>query len=150
MEFVACVSQIKSGFLCLPSVSLFSKVGLGIGNFNKHPTRSSNAVGKLAKNTAVISFHFQTFKSQSFQQAKRSNTFSTLLFMLGITKGANRGYIIPQMAHEHRNNQTILWNFPTRTCGEIDTVLQIIFVLKEVRKVCWPLHMIALHPEQAL
>ena len=66
-------------------------------------------------------FTFRPSNPRAFSKQKYQTRFSTLLFLLGITKGANRGYIIPQMAHEHRNNQTIIWNFPTRTCGEIDT-----------------------------
>lgn len=77
-----CVSLIKIGFLCLLSVIVF-KGGLGIGNFNKHPTISSNAVGKLAKTQQWSHFTFRSSHPRAFSK----------LFILGITKGANRGHI---------------------------------------------------------
>lgn len=88
-----CVSLIKIGFLCLLSVIVF-KGGLGIGNFNKHPTISSNAVGKLAKTQQWSHFTFRSSHPRAFSK----------LFVLGITKGANRGRIYIYCIYNNNNN----------------------------------------------
>lgn len=135
-----CVSHpSRLVVFCLLPVIVF-KGELGIGNFNTHPTISIH----------ILQCCWKAGKKHSSDLISLSDLHipelaANKLFILGIIKGANRGHIC-RMAHEHRNNPMIDWN----SLRERAKTWIFQFISKEVWKVCWPLHMIALHPEQAL